>query len=93
MSIIYIDFSSGFGIFGTLEVVVAIPQEVLDLRIDRRGRPRSCKPCVLCGDKGYAAPVIEGEKVPLCRKHYNRWYKRKQRAKEKRGEYYQEDTV
>ena len=59
-----------------------IPQEVLDLRKDRRGRPR-CKPCVLCGGKGYGAPVIEGNKVPLCRGHYNTWYRRRKRAVER----------
>ena len=31
-----------------------IPNEVLDLKIDRRGRPKSVKPCILCGKKGYA---------------------------------------
>lgn len=63
-------------------IIVGIPREVLDLRKDRRGRPR-CKSCILCGDKGYAAPVIEGEKVPLCKRHYNTWYKRRQRARER----------
>ena len=62
---------------------MAIPLEVLDLRVDRRGRPKGVKPCILCGKKGYAAPVIDGEKVPLCRKHYNTWYKRRQRAAER----------
>ncbi len=62
-----------------------IPQEVLDLRVDRRGRPRSVKPCILCGKKGYAAPLIEDEKVPLCKGHYGQWYKRRQRAKEAYG--------
>jgi len=58
---------------------MAIPQEILDLRVDRRGRPK-CKPCVLCGGTGYAAPVVEGEKFPLCRRHYNTWYRRRKRA-------------
>ena len=60
----------------------SLPWEVLDLLVDRRGRPKGVKPCISCGKKGYAAPVIDGEKVPLCRRHYNTWYKRKQRAEE-----------
>ena len=71
----------------------SLPKEVLDLlgkrnsppsKVKRsRGRPRSCKPCVLCGGKGYAAPVIEGEKVDLCKSHYHIWYGRKRRAAER----------
>ena len=61
---------------------VDIPREVLDLRKDRRGRPR-CKSCVLCGVRGYAAPLIEDQKVPLCRRHYNTWYRRRKRAVER----------
>ena len=49
----------------------------------RHGRPKSVKPCVKCGKKGYATPVIDGEKVSLCRHHYNVWYGRKRRAAEK----------
>ncbi len=62
----------------------SLPQEILDLLVHRRrGRPRNVRPCTYCGDKGYGAPLIEGQKVPLCRRHYNTWYKRRQRAKEK----------
>lgn len=67
-----------------IDVGKSLPQEILDLMVYRkRGRPR-CLPCVLCGDKGHGTLLIEGQRVALCKEHYN-WYRRRKRAVEKGG--------